>query len=518
MKVLTVVVLLTVCLMPASTQAQALWPDYAGKQACFGCHTAFKPVDLAEFNKSGHPWKVQPIDRSKVDANGVYKPFPAGTNEAGVPLAPEAMAMGFSYTASDSNIAFMIGGFGWKARWMNKQGYIYKGAKAQYNLGTNQPSQKGHGGYDASLVNNQMFALQSTPALYNCGSCHTTGWKAYNASTQPARYNNLPGFDGTFYEFGVQCEGCHGPSKNHVDNPTTIKPSKDGFTMCKSCHARSQGLKIAVKSDKQLLDHREQYDEMLFTKHLRTANMTCVTCHDPHKSTVYDRGGLKSTAKTCQPCHADKSNITITIVKDGSSTQAVHTCKDCHMPYTGNSAVKQNNNRGDQASHMWKINTNPVNKFQGMFTTDSLAVKIPADSVVAHTLDFACLGCHTTRDLNWASNYAKGIHAKNIVVNVGGNLELIPSAFYVDQNYPNPFNPSTTIRFGLPQNTTVRLVVYDINGKEVTVLARGNYAAGLHQAVWDGKDVSGESVASGSYVYRLETDHFIQAKKMVLTR
>lgn len=501
-----------------AVHSQNLWPDYAGKQACFGCHTTVKPIDLAEFNKSGHPWKVQPIDRSKVDANGVYKPFPAGTNESGVPLAPEVVALGFTYTASDSNIGFLIGGYGWKARWMNKQGYIYKGTKAQYNLGTIHSSQKGHGAYDASQVNNQVFALQTPPAVYNCGSCHTTGWKAYNETTQPVRYNNLPGFDGTFFEWGVQCEGCHGPSKNHVDNPT-IKPTKDGFTMCKSCHARSQGVKIAVKSDKQLLDHREQYDQMLYTKHRRTANMTCVTCHDPHKSTVYDRGGLKEAAKTCKPCHDNKSNITMTIVRGGSTTQAVHTCKDCHMPYIGNTAVKQNNNRGDQASHIWKINTAAVNKFAGMFTPDSLAVKIPADSVVAQTLDFSCLGCHTTRDLTWASNYATGIHANNnIVVNVETKGTVVPSAYYIEQNYPNPFNPSTTIRFGIPEASNVRVDVYDLLGQHVATLLSTRLNAGLHSVIWNGKDASGKAVASGVYLYRLETDKFIDAKRMVLTK
>jgi ribosomal protein L31 len=98
---------------------------------------------------------------------------------------------------------------------------------------------------------------------------------------------------------------------------------------------------------------------------------------------VSDRGGLKTAGKTCQPCYADKSNSTMTIVRGDSTTQAVHTCKDCHMPYTGNTAVKQNNNRGDQVRHMWKMNTDPVNKVQGMFTTDSLAVRIPSDSVVS---------------------------------------------------------------------------------------------------------------------------------------
>ncbi|MFN3134812.1 MAG: hypothetical protein ACK44H_04495, partial [Candidatus Kryptonium sp.] len=109
------------------TFSQDLWPDYAGKQTCKGCHTFIKPIDFDEFEKSGHPWKIQRIDTTKIDENGVYKPFPPGTNELGVPLPPEAIALGYRYDGryTDSSVSFLLGGFGWKARWMNKDGYIF---------------------------------------------------------------------------------------------------------------------------------------------------------------------------------------------------------------------------------------------------------------------------------------------------------------------------------------------------------------------------------------------------------
>ncbi len=505
--------LLAIIFIVSKTQTQPTWSDYAGKQACFGCHTTIKPINLDEFNKSGHPWKVQRIDTSMIDDSGYYKPFPVGTNEGGIPLAAEAISAGFNYL--DSSVAFMIGGFGWKARWMSKDGYIFEGTKAQYNLGTIHPSLKGFGSYNASNVSNAPFALRTpTGAMYTCGNCHTTGWKKYDATTSPYRFEDKPGFDGTFFEFGVQCEGCHGPSKAHTQNPST-KPLKDGFDGCKSCHARGLGLRIPVKSDKQFLDHREQYDQMLFTKHRRSAAMTCVTCHDPHKSTVYDRGGLKSTAKTCAPCHTGKD---INIVKDGVPITPHTQCKDCHMPYIGNTAVKQNNNRGDQASHMWKIKTTTDNKFTGMWTADSLNVKIPTDSIVAHTLDFACLGCHTTKDLTWASGHATDMHNKTIIITNVGNETNIPSAWYLKQNYPNPFNPSTTFKFGLAEESNTEISVYDIEGRLVKTLVKGKFYAGIHNITWDGLDLYGNNVASGMYIYRLVTDKFIDSKKMLLTR
>lgn len=509
--------------------AQDLWPDYTGNARCRSCHQfavgTAKAIDMAEFDKSGHPWKIQRIDRSKVDAQGIYKPFPTGTNVDGIPLAPEARTAGFSYTAADTSIAYMIGGFGWKARWMSKNGWIYEGTKAQYNIGMHHPTLKNHGPYNAANVVNRTFSLRDTVAQtglsYTCGSCHTTGWKPYDAATQPVRYDNRPDFAGTFSEFGVQCEGCHGPGRAHADLPSKaniLTHRYDGEFGCIKCHARGLGTRIPVKSGNKFLDHREQYDQMQFTKHRRSARMTCVTCHDPHRSTMYDRGGLKTEGTKCEPCHTSKA-VSITKVVGGVSTPTPHSCQDCHMPFIGSTAIEQNDNRADQASHMWKINTAAVGKIPTMWTsaTGTLNVVIPSDSIVAHTLDFACLGCHTTKSLTWASGYAKGIHTKSpIVVNVEGAAAQIPSAFYLAQNYPNPFNPSTMISFGLPQASDVYLAVYNVVGQEIKVLTQGRYAAGSHTVTWDGRDATGESVASGVYLYKLVTDNWMQTKKMML--
>ncbi len=526
MKIFTTIFILIFLFAFSDANSQATWPDYAGKAACFGCHTFIKPIDLAEFNKSGHPWKIQKIDTTKVGVDRVYRPFPTGTNEYGVPLAPEALALGYRYDDlyQDSSVSYMIGGFGWKARWMNKNGWIFEGTKAQFNLGTNiLGNPKTFSAYNAANVSNRTFSLRTdtTGLLYTCGGCHTTGWKKYDAVNSPHRYENKPGFDGTFFEFGVQCEGCHGPSKAHTTT-TSIKPPKDGFDGCKTCHARGLGLRIPIRTDRLFLDHREQYDQMIFTKHRRSANMTCVTCHDPHKSTVYDRGGLKSTAKTCGPCHTGKA---INIIKDGNPIQPHTSCNDCHMPYIGLTAVRQNTNRGDQASHMWKINVNPVNRYQpyntqpAMFDTSAnLRVNIPTDSIVAHTLDFACLGCHTTKDLTWASGHATGMHSKTIIITNVGDDKNIPSAWYLKQNYPNPFNPSTMIKFGLPTESNVKITIFDIDGRLINTIADAKYAAGEHQATWNGTDASGKLVATGVYIYRLDTDQYNQTKKMLLMK
>jgi len=91
--------------------------------------------------------------------------------------------------------------------------------------------------------------------------------------------------------------------------------------------------------------------------------------------------------------------------------------------------------------------------------------------------------------------------------------EEIPTSFELAQNYPNPFNPTTTIRFYLPIHTTTNLKVYDMLGREVKILLEGDLQPGEHSVLFDAKEL-----ASGVYVYRLETEGFVQQRKMVLLR
>ena len=77
-------------------------------------------------------------------------------------------------------------------------------------------------------------------------------------------------------------------------------------------------------------------------------------------------------------------------------------------------------------------------------------------------------------------------------------LEAVPDDYALEAAYPNPFNPQATIRFALPEAADVRLVVYDVVGREVARLAEGEMGAGFHRATFDGS-----RLASGLYLYRL---------------
>lgn len=89
----------------------------------------------------------------------------------------------------------------------------------------------------------------------------------------------------------------------------------------------------------------------------------------------------------------------------------------------------------------------------------------------------------------------------------------IPKEVALDQNYPNPFNPTTQISFDLPDAGAVRLVVYDIAGREVRVLVDSELAEGRHAVSFDAG-----RLASGSYVYRLETPSKVITRQMLLVK
>ncbi len=90
---------------------------------------------------------------------------------------------------------------------------------------------------------------------------------------------------------------------------------------------------------------------------------------------------------------------------------------------------------------------------------------------------------------------------------------------YLADAYPNPFNPTTTIAYELKTPSSVDLRVFDLSGRLVRVLRAGaREIAGPHEVVWDGTDATGRSVASGTYIYRLQAGEYRQTKAMTLVK
>jgi predicted extracellular nuclease len=95
---------------------------------------------------------------------------------------------------------------------------------------------------------------------------------------------------------------------------------------------------------------------------------------------------------------------------------------------------------------------------------------------------------------------------------------VLPEEYMLEQNYPNPFNPSTTINFQLPVTDNIRIDIYNSLGQLVKTLVKGEFDAGYHQAVWNGRDNHGSRVASGMYIYRFQSSKLVKSYKMILLK
>ncbi len=91
--------------------------------------------------------------------------------------------------------------------------------------------------------------------------------------------------------------------------------------------------------------------------------------------------------------------------------------------------------------------------------------------------------------------------------------QLVGAKILEVENYPNPFNPVTVIRYELPQNSQVRLEVFDMLGRRVAVLVDGLIEAGTHEIPFDASNL-----ASGVYLYRLTAGQVVQTRQMVLVK
>jgi len=351
-----------------SGEAVAVGVDYVGSQSCAACHS-----DIAEsVGKSGHAFKLNKV----VDGQPPEYPFSEVTS------LPEG------YTRDD--ITYVIGGYAWKARFIDKDGYIITGADesatTQYNFANPIV------GKDAGWVG---YHAGEKEKKYDCGSCHTTGYKP------EGHQDDLPGIVGTWSEPGIQCESCHGPGSNHVSNPygVAMKIDRDS-ELCGACHSR--GAVEVIDASGGFIKHHEQYEELFQSKH---SALSCVTCHDPHQGVIQGRETGTATARVdCQSCHFQQESF-----QKSAVMKAMIDCTDCHMPRIVKSAWgNAEAYTGDIRAHLWAIDPDATSQFSEDGKT----------AVSQISLDFACKSCHraggtaTVKTDGELQNTAVGYHER----------------------------------------------------------------------------------------------------------
>jgi len=316
-------------------------PTFIGKEACAECHEEISAV----FMQSGHPW----IFNKVVDGQPPEYPF------TDLPGPPDG------YTWDD--IGYVIGGYNWKARFVDQDGFIITGdenATTQYN----------YYNPDVDLGDEWVAYHAGEEVPDDCGVCHTTGYSPEGSQ------DGLPGLIGTWAEAGVGCEECHGPGSNHAQHPMSYEMKVDrDSAACGDCHFRDTVEEVDAEGG--LIMHHEQYEELFQGKH---ATIECVQCHDPHTGVIQLRNtdADQTTRTQCENCHfKEDQNFNI----DFHTTN----CIECHMPRVTVSAVGDPEKfTGDIRTHLMAIDPTMIEQFNedGTLALSQLS------------LNFACRHCH----------------------------------------------------------------------------------------------------------------------------
>jgi predicted CXXCH cytochrome family protein len=318
--------------------------------SCKDCH----PQKYSDWSQSGHAFALNASPGSAAPSYPYYT----------VSSPPS----GYSW----NDVTYVQGGYYRKANFIESGGYIMTGPGRQFNLS------------GSSFV--QYTATAYPPGLPyddSCARCHTTGWQPSATNHQ----DGLPGIMGTWFEAGVTCEACH-----RLSDGTGIVLDNSA-ALCGSCHARADGGQVEVIGG--LLANYEQYDELMNSP---MSSLKCQDCHNPHKNTVRNGGGLV-ISPVCIECHPSR------IIRPGG--HAAVPCVDCHMPPVVRSAMQSGSGnylKGDTRTHIFRIDRtkNPADMFY------SSGGRTYANGFL--TVREACLYCHNGTDASYLDvTRAKGV-------------------------------------------------------------------------------------------------------------
>lgn len=338
---------------------------------CAECHNE----NYQAWKASGHPYKLMKADIAQ------NRPIPL----------PE----GYEW----SDISYVIGGYKWKSRYMDKDGYIITQGlhPANEDNAKDDPGDTQYNYMTGEWVNYHADEEDGTKP-YDCGVCHTTNWVQNEDPTDlTGNQDMLPGIHGTFDQGGIQCIQCHG-GEMHGDFGN-IDSSAEA---CGTCHYRTAAPgaeENVIPASGGFIKHHEQYNEFLASGS-HGDFLECTSCHNPHFKAEF------SITNTCETCHG---GIAASYAKTTMFDYQVE-CIDCHMPLATKSGQVTGPHQGDVQTHIFRIDTDPM---ANMFTEDGAFVALDDDGNAAVTLDFACQRCHETASLDELALYAEDFHAED---------------------------------------------------------------------------------------------------------
>ena len=337
-------------------------PVYVGTKVCLSCHK-----DKASHLETGHNWKVTKV----VDGKTPNRPF---TNiEDGWKLL-DGITNATGTPKSMHDISYVIGGYLSVICYVDKDGYVMIGDKGITLLNKDRSKPP------IQAVPHRVGEEQLTFAY--CARCHTTGYKDYTSLEgdfrNRQRQDNMEGMLGTWDYEGIQCEACHGAGGEHAkaatkDNIVRVATGRKAADFraedqaygkaiaCEECHTHDgeRGERDPYPYPDYVSYYNKKFGGDTFGGRIspkrpggrvaadgilgmdpdtgvamsKKKDMTCITCHNPHQSTVNrDKPGHENgLIKECTDCHY-KEFANVGNDDSASEGHMDATCTECHMP------------------------------------------------------------------------------------------------------------------------------------------------------------------------------------------
>ncbi len=396
----------------------------------------------------------------------------------------------------------------------------------------------GHHVFPAQWRVSNHATLASGQTRAGCVQCHNgQGFVDYIKSGKTPATSDLPGV------VAITCATCHDP--HSVENPHQLRTMDvtlaDGETVtgggngtiCMNCHhARQDAVEYTNNYLNNLSTHYGPHHgpqaDILSGKNAVTFGQT-----------IYSSPHLAATTDACVRCHMypgttdpDGNVILVgshTWKMSQDSVDNVAACADCHGNFGPNFSDKLCYINGTADLDGNGVAEGLQIEIEGLL--EQLKARLPQDAngnVVVNDSSVTLTQAQAAYDyLMVEEDRSLGVHNPRFVFGIlkasiealGGVVAVdyakndMPEDFVLSQNYPNPFNPTTTIKYQLPQGSNVKLVVYDVLGKEVSVLVNDFKSAGTYTA-----NFNASNLASGIYFCRMEAGSFVKVNKMLLIK